>query len=136
MLKDITLGQYFPGNSVVHRLDPRTKLILGGAVYRGPVLAKCFGPTRSGGPGAGHLRRASPGCRLKSLVRGLKPVAVHRHLYGPFEPVLHPGRDLVAVLDLSSITRRASFTAVFMVLRIILLIMGTFLLTYTTTPIL
>ena len=26
-LKDITLGQYFPGNSVVHRLDPRTKLI-------------------------------------------------------------------------------------------------------------
>ena len=28
MLKDITLGQYFPGNSVVHRLDPRTKLIM------------------------------------------------------------------------------------------------------------
>ena len=28
MLKDITLGQYFPGNSVIHRLDPRTKLIL------------------------------------------------------------------------------------------------------------
>ena len=27
MLKDITLGQYFPGNSVIHRLDPRTKLI-------------------------------------------------------------------------------------------------------------
>ena len=28
MLKDITLGQYFPGNSVIHRLDPRTKLVL------------------------------------------------------------------------------------------------------------
>ena len=28
MLKDITLGQYFPGNSVIHRLDPRTKLIM------------------------------------------------------------------------------------------------------------
>ena len=28
MLKDITLGQYFPGNSVVHRLDPRTKLLM------------------------------------------------------------------------------------------------------------
>ena len=28
MLKDITLGQYFPGNSVIHRMDPRTKLIL------------------------------------------------------------------------------------------------------------
>ena len=28
MLKDITLGQYFPGNTVVHRLDPRTKLLM------------------------------------------------------------------------------------------------------------
>ena len=28
MLKDITLGQFFPGNSVVHRLDPRTKLLM------------------------------------------------------------------------------------------------------------
>ena len=28
MLKDITLGQYFPGNSFIHRLDPRTKLIV------------------------------------------------------------------------------------------------------------
>ena len=28
MLKDITLGQYFPGNSIIHRLDPRTKLIM------------------------------------------------------------------------------------------------------------
>ena len=28
MLKDITLGQYFPGNSPIHRLDPRTKLVL------------------------------------------------------------------------------------------------------------
>ena len=28
MLKDITLGQYFPGNSAIHRLDPRTKLVI------------------------------------------------------------------------------------------------------------
>ena len=28
MLKDITLGQYFPGHSVIHRLDPRTKLVM------------------------------------------------------------------------------------------------------------
>ena len=36
-LKDITLGQYFPGNSLVHRLDPRTKLHRHRAVYRGAV---------------------------------------------------------------------------------------------------
>ena len=37
MLKDITLGQYFPGDTVVHRLDPRTKLLTGHRLYRGAV---------------------------------------------------------------------------------------------------
>ncbi len=37
MLKDITLGQYFPGNSVVHRLDPRTKTAAADRLYRGPL---------------------------------------------------------------------------------------------------
>ena len=33
MIKDITLGQYFPGNSMVHRLDPRYKIIISGIFY-------------------------------------------------------------------------------------------------------
>lgn len=39
MLKDVTLGQYFPGNSVIHKLDPRTKLILSFS-----ILSCCFWP--------------------------------------------------------------------------------------------
>ena len=42
MLKDITLGQYFPGNSVVHRLDPRTKLIMVVVYIAALFLAKWF----------------------------------------------------------------------------------------------
>ena len=37
MLKDITLGQYFPGTSVIHRLDPRTKLLVRNSLYCGVV---------------------------------------------------------------------------------------------------
>ena len=42
MLKDITLGQYFPGNSVIHRLDPRTKLILVVVYIAALFLAEWF----------------------------------------------------------------------------------------------
>ena len=44
-LKDITLGQYFPGNSVVHRLDPRTKLIAVFLYIVSLFLCKFFGNT-------------------------------------------------------------------------------------------
>lgn len=71
MLKDITLGQYFPGNSVIHRLDPRTKLIVL-VVYMVTLFVAS---------GWGILRRAAPvpadsnqNFRLqgKSIVRGLE----------------------------------------------------------------
>ena len=39
MLKDITLGQYFPGNSFVHRLDPRTKLLLSDTAVSQPCFS-------------------------------------------------------------------------------------------------
>ena len=42
MLKDITLGQYFPGNSIIHRLDPRTKLIMLVAYIVALFLAKSW----------------------------------------------------------------------------------------------
>ena len=42
MLKDITLGQYFPGNTIVHRLDPRTKLILTIAYIAVTLIANTF----------------------------------------------------------------------------------------------
>ncbi len=130
MLKDITLGQYFPGSTVVHRLDPRTKLILlvlfivalfntKGWVSNGLiVIVTLLG-----------MRVAS--IRISNIFKGLKPMifiivltAVLNLFYTSGTPV-HEGWP---------ITWEGLERAVKMVLRIMLLITGTFLLTYTTSP--
>ena len=75
MLKDITLGQFFPGNSVIHRLDPRTKLVML-VVY----IVALF--TASGWIGYGICFVFLAGCiaasriPLKSIVRGMKPMVI------------------------------------------------------------
>ena len=130
MLKDITLGQYFPGNSVVHRLDARTKIILV-VVY----IAALFQAEGWAGYGTAVLItllciRISQ-IPIKSLFKGLKPMifiialtAVLNIFYTQGTPVL-PGW----IITWEGLERAAQ-----MVLRITLLIMGTFLLTYTTSP--
>ncbi len=130
MLKDITLGQYFPGNSVVHRLDARTKIILV-VVY----IAALFQAAGWAGYGTAVLMtllciRISQ-IPIKSLFKGLKPMifiialtAVLNIFYTQGTPVL-PGW----IITWEGLERAAQ-----MVLRITLLIMGTFLLTYTTSP--
>ena len=123
MLKDITLGQFFPGNTIVHRLDPRTKLmavilyIVALFNAKSPltyalvaaVLAVCIVASR---------------VPMKSLTRGLKPVYVIVAFTAVGEGWL-----------LGHITYEGLTAAIYMVLRIVMLIMGTFLLTYTTSPI-
>ena len=133
MLKDITLGQYFPGNSVAHRLDPRTKLLmvvayivaLFSAVWVVSyglmilVLAGCIAVSR---------------VPVKSLVRGLKPVLIILIFTGVINLFWTPGESLWHWW-VFNLTREGIQRAIFMVLRITMLIMGTFLMTYTTSPI-
>ena len=133
MLKDITLGQYFPGDTLAHRLDPRTKLLAtvlyivaiflarGAAAYAVLFLTLAF-----------SVRITKVGA--KTLFRGLKPVlfiiaftAVLNLFYTPGTPI--------AQFWIFRITYEGVRTAIAMMLRISLLIMGTFLLTYTTSPI-
>ena len=73
MLKDITLGQYFPGDTVVHRLDPRTKLILV-VVYI--VALFCAKSYVSYGVVAAFLVLCMclSRIRLRVIVKGLKPL--------------------------------------------------------------
>ena len=131
MLKDITLGQFFPGNTVVHRLDSRTKLIVVVLYIVALFQAK-------GWIAYGALLLASVACmalsRLKPKVifKGLKPMifiitltALLNIFYTEGTPIL-PGW----IVTWEGIAR-----AVQMILRIVLLICGTFLLTYTTSPI-
>ena len=133
MLKDITLGQFFPGKSLAHRLDPRTKLLLTVLYIAALFCAKWFVSYAL----TAALLAASvkvSGVSPKALVRGLKPVLFLICFTAVLNLFYTPG-DILVSFWIFRITRQGIVTAFFMVLRIMMLIMGTFLLTYTTSPI-
>lgn len=134
MLKDITLGQYFPGNSVVHLLDPRTKLLIlvgyivalftasnwisYGVVFA--FLVFCIGVSR---------------IPLKAILRGMKPLIMILVFTGILNLFFTDGVHVIVSFWGIRITWEGVERAVFMMVRILMLISGTFLLTYTTSPI-
>ena len=134
MLKDITLGQYFPGDSILHRLDPRTKLI--GVVAYIVALFLCKWVVSYAVMAVFLLtmiRVSHVG--LRTAVRGLKPVLILLIFTGILNLFYSTGTPLVE-WGFITITKEGVWKAAFMVARIMMLIMGTFLLTYTTSPIL
>ena len=133
MLKDITLGQFFPGNSLAHRLDPRTKLILTVLYIAALFCAKWFVSYALTAALLAVSVKVS-GVSPKALVRGLKPVLFLICFTAVLNLFYTPG-DILVSFWIFKITRQGIVTAFFMVLRIMMLIMGTFLLTYTTSPI-
>ena len=133
MLKDITLGQFFPGNSLAHRLDPRIKLILTVLYIVALFCAKWFVSYALVAALLVVSIKVS-GVAPKALVRGLKPVLFLLCFTAVLNLFYTPGDPLVS-LWIFKITKQGVSTAFFMVLRIMMLIMGTFLLTYTTSPI-
>lgn len=132
MLKDITLGQYFPGTTVIHRLDPRTKLLWLVAYIVALFLAKSY---VSYAVMAAVLAAVSILARIrpKTLFSGLKPLLIIVIFTGLINLFYGTGEPLVQFW-VFKITASGIRTAIFMVLRIILLVCGTFLLTYTTSP--
>ena len=135
-LKDITLGQFFPGNSFLHKLDPRCKLLL--VVF---FIVSLF--VAKNAAGYGLMLAVLLICILaskvgfKAILRGMKPIffivvftAVLNLLYTP-----GTGTPLVEFW-IFHIYWEGVRTAIFMVFRIMMLISCTFLLTYTTSPIL
>ena len=133
MLKDITLGQYFPGSTLAHRLDPRTKLMMVLIYIVALFCAKSF---LSYGILALFLfvsvRLSKVGFR--ALIRGMKPLVVILIFTAVLNMFYTPGHA-IASFWIFTLTAEGILAAVFMVLRIALLIMGTFLMTYTTSPI-
>ncbi|MBQ3072405.1 MAG: energy-coupling factor transporter transmembrane protein EcfT [Oscillospiraceae bacterium] len=132
MMRDFTLGQYFPGNSILHRLDPRTKLLATVIYIVALFLAKwyisygimlaflllCIG-----------LSRVAPG----TILRSMKPLLFVILLTGILNMFYTTGDPLVSFW-IFTITKQGLQNAGFMVLRIAMLVVGTFLLTYTTSP--
>ena len=132
MLKDITLGQYFPGNSVIHRLDPRAKLIGLIAYIVALFLAEWF-VTYAILLAVLVAILALSHVKPKALLRGMKPVVFLLIFTGVLNMLYTPGRTLVSFW-IFTITYEGVLHAFFMILRILMLISCTFLLTYTTSP--
>ena len=135
MLKDITLGQYFPGNSPVHRLDPRTKLIM----LVGYIVALFCAVSWVSYAAVFVFLAATISISkipVKSIVRGMKPLIVILVFTGVLNLffTVREGEPLVDFWVFTIYTEGV-VRAFFMVIRILMLISGTFLLTYTTSPI-
>jgi energy-coupling factor transport system permease protein len=133
MLKDITLGQFFPGKSIIHRLDPRVKLTLVTLFVVALFAARGLLPYSMV---FGWLAYAIIASRLslKIFFKGLKPLvfiltftAILNMLYTQGEPLFS--------WWIISVSREGLIMAAYMLSRILMLVTGTFLLTYTTSPI-
>ena len=134
MLKDITLGQFFPADTPVHRLDPRTKLL---CVILYIVALFSAKSVLTYGIMIAVLTVSVLVSRVpfKSLTKGLKPVYFVVAFTAIMNMFFTAGTPVADVWLLRHITFEGIRSAIAMVLRIIMLIMGTFLLTYTTSPI-
>ncbi len=131
-LRDITLGQYFPGESPIHRLDPRAKLVAMTcyivALFLGRRLVT-YGILLLALAAVVKVSTVKP----RALVRGLKPVVFILVFTAVLNIFYTPGQTL-ASFWIFTITREGIVHAFFMVVRIVMLITCTFLLTYTTSP--
>ena len=132
MLRDITLGQYYPADSVIHKLDPRTKLFatllfiisvfsFDGIVGFIVMTAFLFGVI------------ALSKVPLSFMLRGLKAIMILLVITGLFNLFLTPGQVLWSIWKIH-ITREGLRNAVLMTIRMVYLIMGSSVMTLTTTP--
>ncbi len=132
MLRDITIGQYYPAESVLHKLDPRTKLmatllyVVSLFVFRGVpgfvvvTAALCLVIWLSKVP-------------FGYMVKGLKAIVVILLITAVFNLFLTPGEAIFTFWKFK-ITYEGLQHAGFMVIRLIYLILGSSVLTLTTTP--
>ena len=134
MLKDITLGQYFPGQSIIHRLDPRTKLIMLVVYIVALFLAESWVSY-----GLMFLFLVTviwlSTIPLKSILRGMKPLMVILIFTGVLNLFFTQEGEVIFHFWILTMTTGGLSRAVMMMSRILMLITGTFLLTYTTSPI-
>jgi len=133
MLKDITIGQYYPTGSYVHKLDPRTKILITFALIIGLFIINTFIPYAYIIAFI-FLSVYISKIPLKYIIKGLKPlriIIIITFIINIFmtqgEPILNLGPLVM--------TKEGLYQAFFMSIRLILLVMGTSLLTLTTSPI-
>ena len=134
MLKDITIGQYFPGHSSLHRLDPRVKIVLT-VVY----IILLFLVKNSAGFAVSILLLVvcymAAKIPVKMILRSLKPIVPILIFTGALNVLFVSGEHAIFDWGIFHITQEGIYTAVTMAIRVLCLIAGSSLLTYTTSPI-
>ena len=132
MLRDITIGQYYPTGSVIHRMDPRVKLfgtlvfLISVFAYKGIVgfaivtlfLAALIGISK---------------VPFRYMIKGLRAIVILMLITALFNLFLTPGEVLIQIWKLK-ITKEGAMSAIRMAIRLTYLILGTSLMTLTTTP--
>ena len=133
MLKDITMGQYFPGKSLIHRLDPRMKIIMVILYIAALFTAKSY---VSYAVMLAFLITCISISKIKfrTLLKGMKPLMLIVIITGFLNLFLTDGEHVIFQVWRLKLTWEGIRTAAFMILRLAMLVMGTFLLTYTTSP--
>ena len=133
-LKDITLGQYFPGNSLLHRFDPRSKILFTVLFIAAIFLCKglvSYGITLLILLMMIGISKVQP----RVFLKGMKPV-VFIVVCTAILNLFYTSGTVLWSWGILKITEEGIWKAGFMVLRILMLIACTLLLTYTTSPIL
>ena len=133
MISDITIGQYYKGDSFVHKLDPRAKIILTVLFVAMIFLCKNFFSLALV-LGFILLSVAVSKVPAKMFLKSLKPI-VPIVLFTAIINIFYitGGKELIS-LGFITVTEKGVFTAIFMAIRIIFLIISSSLLTYTTVP--
>lgn len=134
MIKDITIGQYVPGNSFIHKLDARVKILFSLFFIIDLFLIKDF---------SGYivififtmLAIAISKIQLRYIYKGLKPIFILMLITALFNVFLTRGEELLWQFGFLKVYKEGIVIAVFMILRLVFLIIGTSLLTLTTSPI-
>ena len=134
MLRDITLGQYYPVDSPVHRLDPRTKILLTLAFI---VCVFLVGSPLGYIPIAVYLYIASTVAKLppKMLLKSMKPLRILLIFTFVLNLFFGTGEQILLQLGFVKVTYEGLLNAVHFSLRLIFLVMGSSVLTLTTAPV-
>ena len=134
MLRDITLGQYLPGNTLVHRLDPRMKIIL--TILYIAIIFCVASPWWYVFPLAYVLLATKlSGLTAKKLLKSIKPLRFLLLLTFLLNLFFSTGETIWVQLGFLKITQEGFVTAVHFAMRLVFLVAGTSILTLTTSPV-
>lgn len=135
MLKDITLGQFFPGNSILHKLDPRMKIIICIAYIVGIFMCQSVASYIFLIVATALLMAVSR-LPIKTVLKGLKPVVLVIFITALLNLLWRGGETLIISFWIINIYLEGIVSSIFMMIRITTLVIGTcVILTYTTSPI-